>query len=192
MLWCWRCLRAMCAGLLLGALGGLGTVEAANDSSDWFVRPWQSDDGLPNSTVTGVAQTQDGYLWLATPSGLARFDGVRFQQFSLMPYVGDQNRGVLAMSLRLGGGLTMALDRGAILWLNSGATRVYTIASGLPDLIPQSAVEDGEGTIWVAYRGGTMCRIKGGIVKVLTTKDGVPGGSVNCAFAVDVNGRLWF
>jgi signal transduction histidine kinase/ligand-binding sensor domain-containing protein len=181
----------LCAGFLLAGLG-VQKAAAANDGSDWFVRPWQSDDGLPNSTVTGVAQTPDGYLWLATPSGLARFDGVHFQQFSLLGYVGDQNRGVLAMSFREGSGLTLALDRGAILMLNSGTAQAFTVGSGLPDLIPMSVAQDAEGTVWVAYRGGSICRIKGGTPTLLTPRDGAPGGSGNCAIAVDANRRLWF
>ena len=39
---------------------------------------WTSEDGLPSSTILDIVQTRDGYLWLATAGGLARFDGVRF------------------------------------------------------------------------------------------------------------------
>ena len=42
---------------------------------------WTTANGLPQNTVNGVAQTPDGYLWLATFDGLARFDGVRFTIF---------------------------------------------------------------------------------------------------------------
>src|SRR5207247_5559570 len=42
---------------------------------------WTTANGLPQNTVTGVAQTPDGYLWLSTFDGLARFDGVRFTIF---------------------------------------------------------------------------------------------------------------
>jgi len=42
---------------------------------------WTTANGLPQNTVTGVAQTPDGYLWLSTFDGLARFDGVKFTIF---------------------------------------------------------------------------------------------------------------
>ncbi len=42
---------------------------------------WTTTNGLPQNTVTGVVQTPDGYLWLSTFDGLARFDGVRFTIF---------------------------------------------------------------------------------------------------------------
>ena len=43
---------------------------------------WTADNGLPQNSVYGIVQTQDGYLWLATFDGLARFDGARFTIFN--------------------------------------------------------------------------------------------------------------
>ena len=41
-----------------------------------------AEQGLPENTVESIAQTPDGYLWVGTQEGLARFDGVRFVSFS--------------------------------------------------------------------------------------------------------------
>src|SRR5262245_46774272 len=43
---------------------------------------WTINEGLPQNTVNAIAQTRDGYLWLATNGGLVRFDGVRFRVFN--------------------------------------------------------------------------------------------------------------
>jgi ligand-binding sensor domain-containing protein len=43
---------------------------------------WTIDDGLPQNSVRAILQTRDGYLWLATLDGLARFDGVKFTVFN--------------------------------------------------------------------------------------------------------------
>ena len=43
---------------------------------------WGTADGLPVNSVNGIAQTPDGYLWLATFDGLVRFDGARFTVFT--------------------------------------------------------------------------------------------------------------
>ena len=66
---------------LAGALVPL--QQPAPSATPWFARVWQVDDGLPGDNVTGVAQTRDGYLWVATQSGLARFDGVRIQNMAV-------------------------------------------------------------------------------------------------------------
>ena len=42
---------------------------------------WQIEDGLPQSTMKAIEQTREGYLWLGTEEGVARFDGMRFTVF---------------------------------------------------------------------------------------------------------------
>jgi len=37
------------------------------------------ENGLPQNKINALAQTRDGYLWVGTLKGLARFDGVRFK-----------------------------------------------------------------------------------------------------------------
>ena len=36
---------------------------------------WTQGEGLPQDTIRAITQTPDGYLWLGTDEGLARFDG---------------------------------------------------------------------------------------------------------------------
>jgi len=45
------------------------------------INVWETDDGLPQNSVIAMTQTRDGYLWLGTLNGLARFDGIRFTVF---------------------------------------------------------------------------------------------------------------
>jgi hypothetical protein len=69
--------------LLLMLAFGLGARAGdAPAAEDFLVQVWETDSGLPHSTVTSIAQTPDGYLWVGTlHGGLARFDGVRFVSF---------------------------------------------------------------------------------------------------------------
>jgi hypothetical protein len=46
-------------------------------------RTWQREQGLPQNSVRALAQTRDGYLWVGSDDGVARFDGVRFVSFGL-------------------------------------------------------------------------------------------------------------
>ncbi len=48
---------------------------------EFLVQTWDASSGLPHNTVRAIAQTPDGYLWIGTENGLARFDGVRFENF---------------------------------------------------------------------------------------------------------------
>jgi len=66
---------------LAGALALLFSGPVARARTDYLTDVWTADNGLPSSSVTDLAQTPDGYLWVGTYNGLVRFDGVRFVTF---------------------------------------------------------------------------------------------------------------
>jgi hypothetical protein len=57
-------------------LVSLFAAPAAAQPRDYVVDVWDTDRGLPSSLVTSLAQTPEGYLWVATQNGLLRFDGL--------------------------------------------------------------------------------------------------------------------
>ncbi len=42
---------------------------------------WGTEKGFPGGSVSSIAQTRDGYLWIGTDKGLVRFDGTNFRKF---------------------------------------------------------------------------------------------------------------
>src|SRR3954469_26015976 len=54
---------------------------ASEFSDEYLTDVWTTDDLLPDSSITAIAQTPDGYLWVGTYNGLVRFDGIRFVTF---------------------------------------------------------------------------------------------------------------
>jgi len=57
---------------------GVAASHAVHGLDDFTVRTWNENDGLSASRISAITQDREGYLWLATDSGLVRFDGVRF------------------------------------------------------------------------------------------------------------------
>ena len=57
------------------------SLQAADAPGDFLTDVWTAENGLPDNSVTAIAQTPDGYLWIGTYNGLSRFDGVRFVTF---------------------------------------------------------------------------------------------------------------
>ena len=47
-----------------------------------FYQPLTTQDGLPSNNVYEVRQDKDGYMWMATDNGVARFDGGHFVNFT--------------------------------------------------------------------------------------------------------------
>src|SRR4051812_46541825 len=84
-------------------------------SGRFLVRTWQSEDGLPSNAVRGLTQSADGYLWVSTAEGLARFDGARFSGFgpdAQATLAGREPRRILALS---GGDVWVSTARGGLL-----------------------------------------------------------------------------
>lgn len=84
--------------VLLARLGG-----AAPD--DYLLQRWDTASGLPHNTVRSIAQTPAGYLWIGTENGLARFDGVRFENFEREDTPALQNPNVEFLQLDAAGRL---------------------------------------------------------------------------------------
>src|SRR5579862_8834618 len=99
----------LCAAIMFGFTAA---ATAASTNAAWFARTWQTEDGLPNDNVNSLAQTSDGFLWVATPIGLARFDGVSFDDISLAKFINQESRGITALLQNHSGGLTLETDRG--------------------------------------------------------------------------------
>ncbi|MEI6074997.1 MAG: two-component regulator propeller domain-containing protein [Verrucomicrobiota bacterium] len=178
--------RVLAGALWLFAVAGV----AQETNTAWLVRSWQSDDGLPENTVLSLAQTPDNYLWIGTPMGLARFDGLRFENFSLTNVVVHPNLGVITLLHARDGTFWLGMDRGGVVHLNGKASRAFT--QGLPQQIPNGLVEDAQGGLWITYRNGSVYRINHGEVSQFTAQQGLPEGSDICALATDREGRLWF
>src|SRR5215469_18465773 len=81
-----RCLLLACA-LLLCAQSALA-LDPALEVGQYAHSAWRLRDGFVKGTIFSIAQTPDGYLWLATDFGLYRFDGVRATLWQ--PPVGQQ------------------------------------------------------------------------------------------------------
>jgi signal transduction histidine kinase/ligand-binding sensor domain-containing protein len=160
--------------------------SSANDSL-WSFRPWQTEDGLPDNSVTGVAQTGDGYIWVATYGGLMRFNGATF---SAVQAPGVFKKSIRTMFVSQQEAIWLGMDSGAVLCLESNQVRTFTGADGLPAERITSMTEDREGAVWLIYTA-TLCRIKNGVITRFTVADGLPTG-INAWVTTDSKGELWF
>jgi ligand-binding sensor domain-containing protein len=150
----------------------IGVVGTSKAQENYFVKTFTTENGLPHNHVRGIAQDQNGFLWIATWDGLSRWDGYEFKNYyndpsdstSLLYFQTDNvvvdgrnNVWVYTIhglsrynrekdkftSYRIGLNTKIALDRNGILW--------YYAASGLYrwnfqtnnfELVPLHSTED--------------------------------------------------
>jgi ligand-binding sensor domain-containing protein/signal transduction histidine kinase len=177
--------------LFLVLLVWCGTVYALDprrELSQFGHEIWLTENGLPQNTVHAITQTKNGYIWIATEGGLARFDGVSFKVFD------KQNTPEFNSNYIR----TLLEDREGVLWIGTaeglvrmqaGKFTAFTTRDGLPNDSIQSIYEDREGSLWVATAAG-LGRLKGDSVTTFTTKERLIGGSIQALFE-DSAGALW-
>jgi diguanylate cyclase (GGDEF)-like protein len=148
---------------------------------------WRTRDGLPRNTVEAITQTPDGYLWIGTEGGLARFDGARVRTFSTSNTPALENNTIYAL----------CVDRRGRLWVGTGGGLVR--AEGETLVVPRDTpapreaifdlLEDRAGTLWAASTAG-LIRLQDGARRIYTKKDGLPSNRLEGLWE-DAAGNLW-
>ncbi len=131
-----RLLTALRQGLGLSFWAALSPflcgLLAAAEIGDYSIQTWQTGEGLPQDSVTSIVQTPDGYLWLATFNGLARFDGARFTVFDEGNTPALQNSRLVRLDLDHDGQLWIISEDGSLTRLANGSFKSFTASSGVP------------------------------------------------------------
>lgn len=76
-----RPVRCLAFGLALAAQQAGAPAATANGVISYSSKRFTTEDGLPQNTIRFLAQSRDGYLWVGTSAGVARYDGVRFKVY---------------------------------------------------------------------------------------------------------------
>ena len=127
--------------------------------NDYITREWSTLDGLPGNSITDIIQTSDGYLYIGTYDGLARFDGFEFKIFN--KYNGD-NKCNFTSSRALfedsKGNLWVGSNDEGLARIGDDETLYFNTETGLPNNSVRNIREDFEGNIWVGTAAG-VCYI---------------------------------
>ncbi len=119
---------------------------------EYLLQSWQTADGLPASTVTALLQTRDGWLWVGTTNGLARFDGVRFTLFGEAH--GLPNLTITCLHEDRAGTLWAGTEGGGLARWQGGTFLARPTGEGLAGNTVYAINEDAAGRLWVGTASG--------------------------------------
>ena len=120
--------------------------------SQYIFDNWQIQQGLPQNTVASIARTPDGYLWLGTDEGLARFDGARFTAFDRNTTPELRSRAINALHVDSLGRLWIGTADGVLVYEDSRFR-----ALPMPELVGgevRSISSDAQGRVWIGADTG--------------------------------------
>ena len=147
--------RLRCAQVLAGALLLLSAVPPdVLASADLQYRVWTTEEGLPQGSALAIAQTRDGYIWIATRDGLVRFDGVRMRVFSKSDVPEMRSNRCLSLLVDRRGALWVGTEDAGVVQIEGTRIRSFDRASGLPSDVVFGVAEDPEGRIWAMTSAG--------------------------------------
>jgi ligand-binding sensor domain-containing protein len=179
--------KALAVSALLAVLSNclcLGTTFLAEG---YAVKVWQTDDGLPQNMVTSAVQTHDGFLWFGTYSGLARFDGERFQVFDSANTPTLRDRRISSLFEDSQGALWIGQESGTIDQYREGRFEAFSAATGGREKV-LALGSDRRGHIWAMRHGGAA--------ENLTTGETIPSPIAPALPAVmawsrNTSGDIW-
>ncbi|HXM93914.1 MAG TPA: two-component regulator propeller domain-containing protein [Candidatus Dormibacteraeota bacterium] len=145
---------------------------------------WTHKDGIPSAFIYSIAQTGDGYLWLATTDGLVRFDGVRFVHWR--PKTGHTEL--------LGVVRSLCAARDGSLWIGTAAGLVGHIREDDLTTFPVGApveaiLEDHDRTLWVTTEN-YVSRFRAATQEQIGTAITLPGTFLSGPLQ-DRSGSIW-
>ena len=176
---------------LCGAMAARSGAVEVRAFGDDMVACWQTEDGLPQNSVLSIAQTPDGYLWLATFDGLARFDGVRFTVFDTSNLPGLPSNRLVRLFVDRAGVLWLVTETYELARLADGRCRQLGSADGVPECGVVRVGEDGQGRLWMADTEGSLHRWEGRRFVRMLAPGGFAEGHVSLIFS-DSEGTVWF
>ena len=131
----------------------LAALDPKLELDEYAVEHYSTENGLPQSSVLAMVQTRDGYLWLGTYEGLARFDGLNFTVFDKSNTPEMESNGIKALAEDREGRLWVGTTAG-LLRYSQGRFERFDNRQGLQSHFILCLFLDRSGTLWAGTTGG--------------------------------------
>jgi ligand-binding sensor domain-containing protein/signal transduction histidine kinase len=144
---------------------------------DLTIKGWTREDGLPANSVTAVLLSRQGYVWVGTPSGLARFDGMRF--VVVRPGGANSNEvlRVTALCEDADGRLWVGTQGNGLFYHDHGVLKQFDRNKELLDQTITTVAVDKSRNLWIGTPSG-LNRFSGSQLTSLTMRDGLPNNFI--------------
>lgn len=184
---------ACCVLVVLSLLAGVPSTAATPPLRDYAINLWTTVEGLPHNSIRGIAQTPEGYLWLATWEGLVSYNGLEFTVYNRGNTPGMLDNGIGAFYADPEGVLWIGDSRGNLGRRDpDGTLHFVPRPAEWPNVLIEEMTMDGDGTLWILYEGkglGSLDR-NGRFHYDAIAPDSVLA-KANTRLVVDSNNRLW-
>ena len=164
------------------------SLDPQKSMTQYVHRYWGEEEGLPQSSINAIAQTDDGYLWLGTQEGLVRFDGIYFKLFDKSNVDVISSSDIRVLTTDNDGALWIGTRDGGILRYEAGAFFSITAFESLKSArITAIEIDEAEDILYVGTAEKGVWTYHNNRVHHL---DEISVSTVS-SLELDANGALW-
>lgn len=183
-------LRIACCSILSSNALRASSPEFESGPS-YIRRGWQVDEGVPHNVVRRMVQTRDGYLWLATGEGLARFDGINFNVYGLSDRNAERAVSIRDICPENSDTLLFLPASGGLYRCTNGVVTEHPASAAFRPFSLVDVYAEPSGAVWVGTEGNTLIRWENGVVQTFGVESGIVRRGNRFSFARDKSGKLW-
>lgn len=121
-------------------------------------------------TAVALLESREGFLWIGTGAGLARFNGTAFDHYSRINVPGFAHNEIQCLAEGPDGAVWIGTSEPGLYLFRRGAVRAFGPAEGLPDQPIHRLLRDRAGTLWAAPVEGPLLRYDGHRFQAVSTE----------------------
>lgn len=149
--------------------------------NQFITTQWTTENGLPQNTVNSIIQTRDGYIWVATFGGLARFDGIKFTIFNSSNTPVLQDTRIIFLNEDFEGILWITTEYGVVYYYENETFTKFEAKVGDEKKSYYFLDRDKDGSVWIQRSNS---------VKKYAFKKGEPSNKILKNFPIKISSQI--
>ena len=185
----WRLGGCALAAAWLAVAGPAHALDPAIPPEGYTITRWSADDGLPHSQIHDIGQSPDGFLWVTTWEGTARFDGLTFSEVGRLQDASGARPATRVLWRDADGSMLVGVDGPGLLRVPAqGPAR--PACAGIAVLQVSQLTDGGQDGPWMATHDGLYRLQPDGHCVRVAGGESLAGRTVNALLAQD-DGSVW-
>lgn len=159
------------------------------DNSQFDIRYLSTDQGLPSNNVSDIIKDKEGFIWLATDRGLARYDGKFVVTYTEESGMSDDH--ITCLSIDSDQNLWMGTRTGGLIKYDGNYFTNYNLDSIAPGRQINDLTFDKNHDLWAVIEFGGILKFDGNVFSSYKQDQGIYVQRPTTSVAVDSENRKW-
>ncbi|MBR5667786.1 MAG: HD domain-containing protein [Lachnospiraceae bacterium] len=132
--------------------GTLASLDPTRPGTGYSAVLYNNRSGLPTSEANSIVQTEEGFIWIGSYSGLIRYDGNTFERVNSASGIAS----VVTLFVDSKNRLWIGTNDSGVVMMERGETKAFRKEQGLKSLSVRAITEDSNGNIYVGTTDGIV------------------------------------